>query len=520
MRKSLLPALLTGALAALPAPIHAGEDQPSYWHRLRSGIERVTEALSGDATGEVGAAAVDAQLMAAATATTMPAEPFPERSDYPPNWHFERLRDPVFGGEILVVEAGKTNPQTLILVHGLGQNGFRDWSLQIDALAAHFHVVALDLPGFGYSDVTAGRYSPTEYARVLAWLSARYGRGKVHVAGHSMGATVALRFAANYPQQVERLVLIDATGILERTAFLKHSAEIPVQLPEVPGLLRKFIAQLKDLSDSVVELSGYAPDPTGLLLKSDQAWNLMFSDAPSANAAVALIEEEFTEAVYTLPHATTIIWGEQDPVAPLRTGQALADRLPAAHLVTIADAAHVPMRSHPDALNRLMLDALLKPLPARQGQPVPPDSQGDLTCRNQTGTVYRGRYRHIELDHCTAVRFEQVEAASISLNESIATFHQVQVEAQGVAIRARESVLRITAGSITGATAISADASRLDLVAVTLTGHETAVRSREGSRVIVSISDMRSPLFTGYVHGAFKVADATLDQVLADRSDR
>src|SRR4051812_40982673 len=63
------------------------------------------------------------------------------------------------GQRVLVGEAGPRTAQPVLLVHGLGNNAHRDWSKLIPVLARQFHVVVLDLPGFGASDAAPQGYS-------------------------------------------------------------------------------------------------------------------------------------------------------------------------------------------------------------------------------------------------------------------------------------------------------------------------------------------------------------------------
>jgi pimeloyl-ACP methyl ester carboxylesterase len=82
------------------------------------------------------------------------------RNALPSDWRVQLEREPVFDSEVLTVQAGQANAQTLLLVHGLGNNGFTDWLTVMPQLARQYHVIALDLPGFGYSAKPRGKYSP------------------------------------------------------------------------------------------------------------------------------------------------------------------------------------------------------------------------------------------------------------------------------------------------------------------------------------------------------------------------
>src|SRR5262245_23379115 len=84
-----------------------------------------------------------------------------------PNAIAEYVDDPVFGGRVALYRAGPPNAETVVLVHGLGKNAARDWSRLIPALAERYRVLAIDLPGFGYSDKGNHHYSPDNFARTL-----------------------------------------------------------------------------------------------------------------------------------------------------------------------------------------------------------------------------------------------------------------------------------------------------------------------------------------------------------------
>src|SRR5207248_780716 len=143
-----------------------------------------------------------------------------------PGTDSQRIDEPVFGGQMVVYEAGRGNAREILLVHGIGDEAARDFRDHIAWLQKSFHVVAVDLPGFGQSDKTNALYSPGNYARVLKVVAGRFLRGPFVLLGHSMGAVVALRYAAMYPEDVRQLVVVDAHGILHRysvtSQYLAH----------------------------------------------------------------------------------------------------------------------------------------------------------------------------------------------------------------------------------------------------------------------------------------------------------
>jgi len=114
----------------------------------------------------------------------------------------------VDGAAIHATVTGK-GPRTVILVHGWTCDE-TTWSEQVPALAAHYRVVTLDLPGHGKSpSPAAGKLSMDLFARAVEAVRAETGAERVVLAGHSMGTPVIVQYARMYPQHVSALVFVD-----------------------------------------------------------------------------------------------------------------------------------------------------------------------------------------------------------------------------------------------------------------------------------------------------------------------
>jgi len=110
------------------------------------------------------------------------------------------------------VDWGNEHLPTLILIHGI-QDHARSWDGAAHALRDRWHVIAVDLRGHGDSDWSMdGAYHPPYLLLDLVELVDHLGRDKVTLVAHSYGGNAAARFAALYPERVERLVLVDAMG--------------------------------------------------------------------------------------------------------------------------------------------------------------------------------------------------------------------------------------------------------------------------------------------------------------------
>ncbi|WP_165569580.1 alpha/beta fold hydrolase [Corallincola luteus] len=446
-------------------------------------------------------------------------EPLPAPSslpDFASAWHAEYVLEPAFNSHILKIEAGQANDQTIILVHGLGSLASQDWLAQIPALAKHYHVIAIDLPGFGFSRIQKGKMSPSLYAKTLHWVNETYAHGASVVIGHSMGGAIALRYASDFPVDVKQLVIINAAGILERTAFIKSLATLPLDNTLLSDELRRVIGDVQNVSDAWLESIAGGPDPTAPLNASDTAWSLLLSDTPNINAALALVNDDFSDVVRKIAVPTTIIWGRQDGVAPLRTGEVLEYLIPASRLYVLNDAQHVPMKSHAQVINELILKELSYP-PETELSAEPVDlanSDVDLLCKGKSGVSYRGVYRHITFDNCSNIRLESIKAQSLTLKQSKVKAKNLIIMSNGTGVTITQSVLEITNGQITAPIGFQVSDSRVDVAGVSVVGTSNAISVEEPSLLIMSLSRVTSPTYKGNAHGHFSMEKKTISELL------
>jgi len=108
--------------------------------------------------------------------------------------------------EIHVEEHGSGPP--LVLVHGLGGTGAAIWKKQVPELAREYRVVAFDLRGSGRSEVTPGPYAIDLHVRDLDDLLGQLDLDRAALAGHSMGGSIVLRYAADRPERVAAAVVV------------------------------------------------------------------------------------------------------------------------------------------------------------------------------------------------------------------------------------------------------------------------------------------------------------------------
>lgn len=131
---------------------------------------------------------------------------------------------------IAYIEQGAAD-EVLVLIHGLGTYA-KGWIKNIAALSEHYRVIAVDLPGYGHSDKGYYEYTLDFNARVLVEMLDVLGIEKATFVGHSMGGQISMTIALNYPERVNKLVLISPAGF-ERFNDGEGAWMINVMTPEL-----------------------------------------------------------------------------------------------------------------------------------------------------------------------------------------------------------------------------------------------------------------------------------------------
>lgn len=256
----------------------------------------------------------------------------------------------IFGAKINFVEAGDPAKPTVILLHGLG-GSVANWAFNIPALAANYHVVAIDQLGFGKSDRPMIKYRVGTYVDFLDKFMSETKIDKATLVGNSLGGWIAALAAIKYPNRVERLVLVDAAG-------LKPSSVDMVQVYSLNYSTRDEVRQL-------VKLVFY----NQMLFASDAAIDQAMAVRIAANDGYtigSLIEsirrdEDFLNGrLGEIKKPTLVVWGKQDGLIRLADGEQMKREIAGAELLVLDQAGHVPMAEKAADFNKAVLAFLGK----------------------------------------------------------------------------------------------------------------------------------------------------------------
>ena len=406
------------------------------------------------------------------------------------NAGFSRLcgKEPVFNGTACIYQANKTAKKTVVLIHGINGEA-ANWYHQLLELKKHYHVLTFDLPGFGRSSQKNKLYSPTNYAKFVDFIIKKHAKGTVLLAGHSMGAAIALRYNFMFPDTVDRMILVDIAGILHRYAFTKSLAF------KLLGIFEKisYIAGsgFQDIALTLLQSLEELPIDIKHALAIPELREIILRGNSSPIAGAALVSEDFSKSVFTNRTPTLIIWGEYDIVTPLRLGKLLRTNFKRAYLEVLPNAAHSSMVDQYQGFNKLMMrhfqstPAQLEAKYWRSTKFIASQKIGE--CINDNNPVFEGAYKLIKLSNCSNVQIKNARIASIQASGSTLTIEDSVINTNGTGLVASKSDITMTNVVITAATAIESDKTKLDIAGTIFNTQTSIIKSNGGTTVVFSI---------------------------------
>lgn len=286
-----------------------------------------------------------------------PAEPDWREIDWSPYVHQVEID----GRSINYCDYGQARDgaRPVVLVHGLGAC-WQCWLETIPRLAAEGRrVIALDLPGFGASEMPREDISIERYGRCVESLCDQLDLGQVVVVGHSMGGFTAAEFAIQYPERVERLVLQAAAGI--STSDLKREpllvgARLVAALGSRAAARSGFVATRPRLRWLALQTVMRHPSR----IPADYVYELVHHSGREGflPALDAIVSYDFRERLPRIQCPTLVIWGREDMLVPARDADEYARAVPDARKVVFEDTGHSPMMERPQTFNDCLADFL------------------------------------------------------------------------------------------------------------------------------------------------------------------
>ncbi|MBE0671657.1 MAG: alpha/beta hydrolase [Anaerolineales bacterium] len=232
----------------------------------------------------------------------------------------------------------------LVLIHGFPLD-LSIWDSIVPLLESDFDLIIPDLRGFGESSTVDTPYTMLDFANDIAGLLDFLGVEKAFLAGHSMGGYVALAFAREYPDRVNGLALVSsqaADDAPERKAGRYKTAK---------DVLEKGVDVVAESMTPKLSANEKVQEFANLLMKAQ-------SKAGVIGALKAMAErEDFTSILPEFNFPVLLIHGDADALIPIDRAKEIKSVLPAAQLIKLKKAGHMPMMEFPketaEALKKL-----------------------------------------------------------------------------------------------------------------------------------------------------------------------
>ena len=254
-------------------------------------------------------------------------------------------------------QAGDKHAPAMVLIHGFASSTLVWSNVFLKLAAAGYRVIALDMLGYGYSaKPRKGEYTIAGQAKLLVRLLDRLSIPRAIFIGSSYGGAVAATCALDYPDRVEKLILVGAVNNnrpLEFTLMRLFGSPVfgDVVSPLLIGsrrLLRRRMKQVYDRHSWVLDE------------RRVDARHLPLRAAGTQRAIIRTVRgwdaERISRDAHLIEQPTLLLWGENDLEIPLADGERLHEEIPGSRLVVFLNCGHLPHEEYPEAFTNVVAD--------------------------------------------------------------------------------------------------------------------------------------------------------------------
>jgi pimeloyl-ACP methyl ester carboxylesterase len=269
----------------------------------------------------------------------------------------EHLRSAtVHDSRVNYVEMGEGPP--IVFIHGLA-GCWQNWLENIPPFAENHRVVAVDLAGFGHSELPREEISIPGYGRFVDAFLDQIGVERATLVGNSMGGFIAAETTICHPSRVEKLVLVSAAGgpaLRERNnasqARVMRAARMYAPIAAAAIARREHLIRRPRLRRMLLLKIARHPE----LIEPELCFEVASGGGKPGflDALEAVLDYDFEHRLGDITCPTLIIWGRNDEIVPVEDAHEYERLIPGARKVIFEDTGHVPMIERPDRFNELV----------------------------------------------------------------------------------------------------------------------------------------------------------------------
>jgi pimeloyl-ACP methyl ester carboxylesterase len=262
-----------------------------------------------------------------------------------------------------VIELGEGPP--LVFLHGL-IGRWTHWMEQLTVFAESHRVIAVDLPGFGDSPMPAEKISISGYARMIEKLLDVLQLSAAAFVGHSMGGFTSVELAINFPERVQRLVLISPAGL--STYNNPRNLLLVAQMRRFRQIVDPYHARVAAHAELLARrprLRLLEPTTHVVARHSDRLPAPFVAEFVRGLGAPGYIEGmaanfdyDYRDRLGEIACPALIVWGERDRVVTSKDADLYEHLIPNSRKVIFEDTGHMAMIERPAAFNALLEEFL------------------------------------------------------------------------------------------------------------------------------------------------------------------
>jgi len=252
-----------------------------------------------------------------------------------------------------IVDMGTGEP--VIFIHGLS-GCWQNWLEQIPLFARDHRVIAVDLPGFGHSEMPVAEISISGYAEAIDELMEKLDIEAARIVGNSMGGFIGAELAIQNPARVERLVLVAAAGLsiesirTQRTKGLRHRGEniIFFSLGHIVSRSHQVALRPRLRAALLMTVAAHPARLPGPLA----AQQVLGSGKPGfSDALEAMCRYPLRDRLEKIACPALIVWGDKDILVPVKDADIFEELIPDSRKIIYKDTGHVSMMERPARFN-------------------------------------------------------------------------------------------------------------------------------------------------------------------------
>ena len=237
--------------------------------------------------------------------------------------------------------------QNLLLIHGLGASSER-WENVIPHFAKNYRVIVPDLIGFGLSDKPMVDYTTDYLADFISEFLDEIGVDSLSIIGSSLGGQIAAEFAYNNSEKLKKLVLVSPSGIMKHTTPALDAYIMAALYPSVDSASHAFqmMSGRRNIDEKII--NGFI-----------QRMKLPNAKMAFMSTLLGLKDAEIiSNKLISIKSPTMIVWGENDPVIPIKYAESFVSAINDCRFVKMLDCGHTPYVDNSDAFSNIVLEFL------------------------------------------------------------------------------------------------------------------------------------------------------------------